>query len=242
MQLRIATYNIHKCRGLDGRTRPERIAAILHDIGADIVAVQEILGAGDDLPSDQVHFLRRSLAGYHCVFGENRKHGSAQYGNWGCVEFLSEHYGNGVVKSIWNKAAAFTHAPDMYSTQAISSVLKPKGGFKKVYAAFTSANVLPAKFYSEGKAWPSAAVQQGEVADFAWDSVKGRVGLLSGGPPCQPWSQGLVRGPKLGEALTRKLDLKSRSPLGQGLRVFHALLGESWAACSAKALLWTINL
>ena len=80
-QLRIATYNIHKCRGLDGRTRPERIAAVLRDVDADIVAVQEILGAGDDLPRDQVHFLRRSLAGYKCVFGENRKHGSAQYGN-----------------------------------------------------------------------------------------------------------------------------------------------------------------
>lgn len=80
-QLRIATYNIHKCRGLDGRTRPERIAAVLHDVGADIVAVQEILGAGDDLPRDQLRFLRRALAGYNCVFGENRKHGSAEYGN-----------------------------------------------------------------------------------------------------------------------------------------------------------------
>ena len=27
--LRIATYNIHRCRGLDGRTRPERIADVL---------------------------------------------------------------------------------------------------------------------------------------------------------------------------------------------------------------------
>src|SRR5437868_540368 len=27
--LRIATYNVHRCRGLDGRTRPERTAAVL---------------------------------------------------------------------------------------------------------------------------------------------------------------------------------------------------------------------
>ena len=44
--LRIATYNIHRCRGLDGRTRPERIASVLRAINADIVALQEVIGAG----------------------------------------------------------------------------------------------------------------------------------------------------------------------------------------------------
>jgi endonuclease/exonuclease/phosphatase family metal-dependent hydrolase len=44
--LRIATYNIHRCRGLDGRTRPERIAAVLRGIDADVVALQEVVGAG----------------------------------------------------------------------------------------------------------------------------------------------------------------------------------------------------
>jgi len=44
--LRIATYNIHRCRGLDGRTRPERIADVLRAIEADVVALQEVVGAG----------------------------------------------------------------------------------------------------------------------------------------------------------------------------------------------------
>ena len=44
--LRIATYNVHRCRGIDGRTRPERIAAVLRAIGADVVALQEVVGAG----------------------------------------------------------------------------------------------------------------------------------------------------------------------------------------------------
>jgi endonuclease/exonuclease/phosphatase family metal-dependent hydrolase len=44
--LRIATYNIHRCRGLDGRTRPDRIAAVLRSIDADVVALQEVIGAG----------------------------------------------------------------------------------------------------------------------------------------------------------------------------------------------------
>jgi len=45
-QLRIATYNIHRCRGLDGRTRPARIIAVLSSIDADVVALQEVVGAG----------------------------------------------------------------------------------------------------------------------------------------------------------------------------------------------------
>ena len=44
--LRVATYNIHRCRGLDGRTRPERIAEVLQAIGADVIALQEVVGAG----------------------------------------------------------------------------------------------------------------------------------------------------------------------------------------------------
>ena len=76
-----------------------------------------------------------------------------QYGNWTFFEFLSKRFGNGVVRQIWNKAAAFPGAPDLYSTKAISPVLKPKKGFKRVYSEFASANVLPAKFYPEGKSW-----------------------------------------------------------------------------------------
>ena len=44
--LRVATYNVHRCRGLDGRTRPERIAEVLQAIGADVIALQEVVGAG----------------------------------------------------------------------------------------------------------------------------------------------------------------------------------------------------
>ena len=44
--LRIATYNVHRCRGLDGRTRPDRIAAVLSATDADIIALQEVVGAG----------------------------------------------------------------------------------------------------------------------------------------------------------------------------------------------------
>ena len=45
-RLRIVTYNIHRCRGMDRRTRPDRVAEVLRDIDADVIALQEVIGAG----------------------------------------------------------------------------------------------------------------------------------------------------------------------------------------------------
>jgi len=44
--LRVATYNIHRSRGLDGRTNPARIAEVIRAIDADVIALQEVIGAG----------------------------------------------------------------------------------------------------------------------------------------------------------------------------------------------------
>lgn len=47
-RLRLATYNVHKCRGLDGRTRVDRIADVLASLEADVIALQEVLGSDPD--------------------------------------------------------------------------------------------------------------------------------------------------------------------------------------------------
>lgn len=41
MRLRVATYNIRKCIGLDWRRRPERTLDVIGELGADVVALQE---------------------------------------------------------------------------------------------------------------------------------------------------------------------------------------------------------
>jgi len=46
----VATYNIHRCRGLDGRTNPARIAEVIRNIDADVVALQEVIGASQTSP------------------------------------------------------------------------------------------------------------------------------------------------------------------------------------------------
>jgi endonuclease/exonuclease/phosphatase family metal-dependent hydrolase len=40
--LKVASYNIHKCRGADGMTRPDRIVGVIRELGADLVALQEV--------------------------------------------------------------------------------------------------------------------------------------------------------------------------------------------------------
>ncbi len=46
VDLRIATYNIHRCRGMDRRVVPSRVADVLQRIDADVIALQEVVGAG----------------------------------------------------------------------------------------------------------------------------------------------------------------------------------------------------
>ncbi|HKR01670.1 MAG TPA: endonuclease/exonuclease/phosphatase family protein [Pyrinomonadaceae bacterium] len=79
--MRIVTYNVHKCRGMDRRERPERIAEVLRETHADIIALQEVVcieGAARE--RNQGRFLAEEL-GMHYHVGENRRlHGGA-YGN-----------------------------------------------------------------------------------------------------------------------------------------------------------------
>ena len=44
--LRVATYNIHRCRGLDGRTIASRTADVIRSLEPDVIALQEVIGAG----------------------------------------------------------------------------------------------------------------------------------------------------------------------------------------------------
>ena len=77
--LRVVTYNIHRSRGMDRRTRPDRIAAVLRAIGADIVALQEVVGAG---PSGISHIEEIGAAlGMGWVLAPVRQLRGHQFGN-----------------------------------------------------------------------------------------------------------------------------------------------------------------
>jgi endonuclease/exonuclease/phosphatase family metal-dependent hydrolase len=78
---RVATYNTHKCRGMDGRIRPHRVAQVLRELEADIIALQEVVSlSGGRREQDQAQYLAEAV-GYQFRIGETRKLWGAAYGN-----------------------------------------------------------------------------------------------------------------------------------------------------------------
>jgi endonuclease/exonuclease/phosphatase family metal-dependent hydrolase len=73
VRLRVATYNIHRGRGLDGRERLDRIADVLREVRADVIALQEVLHG-------QALVLAESI-GAAVVFGATRRLPQGLYGN-----------------------------------------------------------------------------------------------------------------------------------------------------------------
>jgi endonuclease/exonuclease/phosphatase family metal-dependent hydrolase len=66
--LRVMTYNIHSCVGLDGKLAPSRIARIIRGFDPDIVALQEVdLKRARSKGEDQAARLARELA-MHVAF------------------------------------------------------------------------------------------------------------------------------------------------------------------------------
>lgn len=47
---------------------------------------------------------------------------------------------------------------------------------------------VAAKILRTGKPWPANCVVEGYAQQYNYSEHKGKVGLLCGGPPCQPWS------------------------------------------------------
>lgn len=80
-RIRVATYNVHKCRGLDQKTSPSRIAEVIRELDADVVAIQEILRGGRPKIDQVEHIVAQLGERYEAVFGENRIHRGSPYGN-----------------------------------------------------------------------------------------------------------------------------------------------------------------
>jgi endonuclease/exonuclease/phosphatase family metal-dependent hydrolase len=72
--LTVATYNIHKARGLDGRVRIDRILDVIREIDPDVIALQEVMNRRGGLPHEQQAKYLSDALGYHCKVAETRDH------------------------------------------------------------------------------------------------------------------------------------------------------------------------
>ena len=80
-RLKVVSYNIHQCVGMDGRRDPGRVAAVLAEIDADVICLQEV-STEPGLASDsmQMEFLAATL-GLHAVASPTIVRGDSHYGN-----------------------------------------------------------------------------------------------------------------------------------------------------------------
>jgi len=97
--VRVATYNIHKGRGLDRRVRIGRITEVLKEIDGDIIALQEVLSVEGKKPEDhQARFIAHEL-GFHYRIGETRRLRGGAYGNVTLSRFPFVHtYGYDITR------------------------------------------------------------------------------------------------------------------------------------------------
>jgi endonuclease/exonuclease/phosphatase family metal-dependent hydrolase len=77
--LTIATYNIHGAVGTDSKFSPERIAAVIQETQADVIALQEV-PLGKDQHDSVLEALRRAT-GFHCAEGPTCRVGGGRFGN-----------------------------------------------------------------------------------------------------------------------------------------------------------------
>jgi endonuclease/exonuclease/phosphatase family metal-dependent hydrolase len=73
----VASYNVHKCVGTDGRFDPERTGRVIHEIGADVIALQEAdkrFGNREGL-LDLARLEREAELTLVPVFGKAKAHG-----------------------------------------------------------------------------------------------------------------------------------------------------------------------
>lgn len=79
--LRVATYNVHGCVGIDGQRSEARIAEVIASMNADVVGLQELdANRQRSAHVKQAELIAQQL-GWHHIFQPAMQHADEQYGN-----------------------------------------------------------------------------------------------------------------------------------------------------------------
>ncbi len=90
--LKVASYNVHRCIGVDRRYDPDRTAAVLRTLKADLIGLQEVdsrvpAGAGMDQLDYLATMLKAKAIAGPCIKEENGHYGNALLTKLPVVEF-----------------------------------------------------------------------------------------------------------------------------------------------------------
>jgi len=78
-RLTVATYNIHRCIGRDGRCNPARVLDVLRALDADVIALQEIAWQPREALHQLEHFAQE--LNYRAIAGATLLRQDGHYGN-----------------------------------------------------------------------------------------------------------------------------------------------------------------
>jgi endonuclease/exonuclease/phosphatase family metal-dependent hydrolase len=78
--LTVASYNVHRCIGADGRHDPTRVARVISELDADVIGLQEVAARSGADGVDQLAYLAHA-SGFHPVAAPTVVAGKSQCGN-----------------------------------------------------------------------------------------------------------------------------------------------------------------
>ena len=79
--IRVATYNVHACVGPDGRHDPDRVASVIAELDADVVALQEFTYPASVALDTRAPVVLTTLDQYECALGPTRQSVTHCFGN-----------------------------------------------------------------------------------------------------------------------------------------------------------------
>lgn len=79
MPIVVATYNVHRCIGADGRYDPDRTQVVIEELDADVIALQELEWRAEDALHVLNQFALRM--GYSAIAGPTLFRRDGHYGN-----------------------------------------------------------------------------------------------------------------------------------------------------------------
>ena len=79
--IRVATYNVPGCVGTDGRRDPARVANVISELDADVVALQEFTYPATVALDTRTPVVLTTLDRYQCALGPTRQDVTSCFGN-----------------------------------------------------------------------------------------------------------------------------------------------------------------
>ncbi|MDP9067082.1 MAG: endonuclease/exonuclease/phosphatase family protein [Actinomycetota bacterium] len=114
MRFRVATFNVHHCRGSDGRVDVARVAGVIATTEADLVALQELdrgmeRSGGMDQPAELATLLQMEVAFFPTLHRDGGEYGigiaarpGASDAGFHALPQVGEEEPRGVITAIWS--------------------------------------------------------------------------------------------------------------------------------------------